>query len=551
MLVKRHFITFWHRLSIYLFVAEPTLTPYDRVAYPSYTHPQTHPDRLAILGRLFGMSPGALEHCRVLEVGCGDGTNLAPMSWALPKSEFVGIDLAQKPVERGQKMAGEVGLANLRLVRGSVSEVDRSWGQFDYIIAHGFFSWVPQEAQQHLLRVCQELLRPQGIAFISYNAFPGCYLRKMMRDMLLFHTRGLEAPQERIDQAQALLQFLADAQDTRDEYRLWMKAELKRVQEESRGHLYHDDLAEINEPLYFSQFMILAVQHGLQYLGEADYFEMSDHIFKDSVRESLGHLAGNRLAREQYLDFLKCRRFRQTLLCRQEVSLDAEPSAQPITGFLVGSGATCEAGPVNLAPGVNYVFHTPKGAKCQTDLPAGKAALSLLGARWPAPLPFSQLLNAVGHALQKAGLKNEAAGLKADTLSEFLLKLYAGGVVEFRTWLPPIAFQAGERPLVHPLARFQAAHGDSVASLFHSGVEVEDEIGRSLLLWLDGTLDRRALLAKIWGLLKSRGAIAAAPEAEAAARREIEAKLEENLRKLARLGLLVDREAATQQALRL
>src|SRR5437773_5405900 len=76
---------------------EANLSNYDAVLYPSYTHPQTHPDRLSVIGTLFGLRPAPVEQCRVLELGCGNGTNLAPMAWGLPRSEFVGIDLAGRP----------------------------------------------------------------------------------------------------------------------------------------------------------------------------------------------------------------------------------------------------------------------------------------------------------------------------------------------------------------------------------------------------------------------------------------------------------------------
>jgi len=519
-------------------VTDKQLTEYDRIVYPSYTHPQTHPDRLAVIGRLFGLDPAPVGRCRVLEVGCGDGTNLAPMAWALPESEFAGVDLASRPVEKGQEMVRDLSLANLRLVQGDLTELNPDWGQFDYIIAHGLYSWVPNAVRQHLLGLCRRSLTPRGIAFISYNVLPGCHLRTMLREMMLFHVRGFEAAEERVQQATALVNFLTQAQETRDEYRLWMRAELERIQEHAPGHLYHDDLAPINEPQYFTQFMSEAARQGLQYVGEADYFEMSDEIFDQPVRQTLQRLAGSRLLREQYLDFLKCRRFRQTLLCQREATVRPEPQAEQVTGFLVSSAASCTSGEVDLRPGVNCAFETPKGGKCQTDLAPGKAALSILGSLWPMALKFEDLLGQIRQRLDQAGVRETAGAVSAGAIRDFLLRLYAGGVVEFRTWLPPVASRAGARPVVHPVARWQAAHADSVASLFHIAVKVEDEVGRFLLASLDGTLDRPGMLAKLWDMLKSRNALDLRGGGEEAAKRELELKLEENLQKLARLGLL-------------
>ena len=358
---------------------EKPSTSYDTVPYPSYTHPQTHPDRLEVIGTLLGLSPAPATRCRVLEVGCGDGTNLAPMAWALPQSEFVGIDLAARPIAEGQRMIRELGLGNIRLVHGSIAEIDDSWGRYDYVIAHGFYSWVPAENQAQLLALCHRALNPHGIAFISYSTFPGGHLQTMLREMLRFHTRECATPQARVDQALALTHFLAEAQDTQDEFRVWMKAALKTVSQHEEGHLYHDELAEINEPLYFTQFIQRAARHELQYLAEADYFEMSDHGFKDSVRESLSQLARNRILREQYLDFLKCRRFRQTLLCHRECRLQLEPEARHVSRFSIASGARRASGPAELeAPG-SCTFEAPKGGRCNTDYVLGKAALTILG----------------------------------------------------------------------------------------------------------------------------------------------------------------------------
>ena len=63
------------------------MNPYDKFLYPSYAYPQTHPDNLATLAALFGMEPAQVNHCRVLELGCGSGGNIIPMAFGLPHVE--------------------------------------------------------------------------------------------------------------------------------------------------------------------------------------------------------------------------------------------------------------------------------------------------------------------------------------------------------------------------------------------------------------------------------------------------------------------------------
>ena len=514
-------------------------TSYDSVIYPSYTHPQTHPDRLAVIGSLFGLEPAPVSRCRVLELGCGNGTNLVPMAWGLPQSEFVGIDLAALPIARGRRMSSELGLKNVQLVQADLLQVTADWGKFDYIIAHGLYSWVPGAVQKHILALCRELLAAQGIAFISYNALPGFHLRNMVREMMRFHTRGFESADEKVRQAMALVKFLANAQDTSDEYRLWLKAELDQVAEHSAGHLYHDELAEINEPVYFTQFMDRAAAHGLQYLGEADFFEMSDHVFNPEVRQTLQQLGRNRLLREQYLDFLKCRRFRQTLLCHGEARLLTEPRAEKVAEFLISSANRFVDGAADLRSGVNSSLVTAKGATFETDFGLGKATLAILEAAWPAPIPFADLFKSAVSRLNQEGAVDADAAAAKEGLCGFLLRLYSAGIVEFRVSPPVFARDVNDRPVVSPVVRWQVRESEFVTSAFHVAVKVEDEIGRSLLSWLDGTLDRQALLEKLWLFLKSRNALVTPEGGEAAARRELEVKLEQNLAKLARLGLLV------------
>lgn len=514
-------------------------TNYDSVLYPSYTHPQTHPNRLAVIGTLFGLKPADVNHCQVLELGCGNGSNLVPMAWGLPNSKFVGIDLASRPIASGQQMIGDLGMTNINLIHGDISEINHVGTRFDYIIAHGLYSWVPVEVQQRLLATCRNLLSEQGIAFISYNALPGGHLRSMLREMMLFHVRGLASPNERIQQSMALVRFLAHAQDTQDEYRLWLKSELETILEHDEGHLFHDELGDLNEPLYFTTFIERAAAHQLQFLGEADYFEMFDHTFSDPVRKTLAELAANRILREQYLDFLKCRRFRQTLLCRREACLRKEPQPDDVKAFFVSSAAACANGAIDFRAGVAVPFVSPKGAKCETDLPVGKAALAVLAAQWPVPLAFDDLINQAKHCLSKHSVSCDDQPHVREQLCGFLLQLYSAAIVEFHASRPDIARQVSDRPTASPIARWQAARGNCVTSVLHMVVKVEDEIGKHLLLWLDGTCDRKTLLDKLWDLLQSKAVLVKSDADKTAARHDLERNLAGNLEKLARLGLLV------------
>ncbi len=170
-------------------MSDQSLTAYDEVPYPSLAHVQTHPDRLATIAALFGLQTAPVEKCRVLELGCGDGTNLISMAYGLPNSEFVGIDAAGRAIAEGNEMIRDLSLDNVRLQQLDLMEFDAGGEPFDYIIAHGVYSWVPDPVRDRILAICSESLSPNGVAYVSYNSYPGGHIRDMVREMMLFHVQ--------------------------------------------------------------------------------------------------------------------------------------------------------------------------------------------------------------------------------------------------------------------------------------------------------------------------------------------------------------------------
>ena len=150
-------------------MSDQSLTAYDDVPYPSLAHVQTHPDRLATIAALFGLETAPVEKCRVLELGCGDGTNLVSMAYGLPNSEFIGIDAAGRAIAAGSEMTRDLSLHNVRLQQLNLMEFEADGERFDYIVAHGVYSWVPDPVRDRILAICSESLSPNGVAYVSYN----------------------------------------------------------------------------------------------------------------------------------------------------------------------------------------------------------------------------------------------------------------------------------------------------------------------------------------------------------------------------------------------
>jgi SAM-dependent methyltransferase len=252
------------------------------------------------------MSPAPVTACRVLEIGCGDGWNLIPMAYFLPGSRFYGVDLSTAAIAEGHRAAAELKLRNLTLSAADFRDFAAS-EPFDYIVAHGLYSWLPPDVRDRLLAICRDLLAPHGVVYISYNTWPGRHTRHILREMMLHHVRDIRGPRRRLLEARKLLRAIG----TPDA--LEMRAR-------SDDLLFHDDLAPVNDPVWFRDFAAHAAGHALQYLGDA----------ATGPREPTGA--------EQHYDFLRMRAFRQSLLCRAEVRLDRDVTPERLSRFLFSAG---------------------------------------------------------------------------------------------------------------------------------------------------------------------------------------------------------------------
>jgi SAM-dependent methyltransferase len=462
------------------------LTAYDAVVYPTPPIPQTHPDRLATLATLLGMSPAPVEHCRVLELGCGDGGNLIPMAFALPGSTFTGVDFAAGAIAQAQREARALGLANVDFQCADILGWMPPEGPFDYVIAHGLFSWVPEAVRLRVLELCRDRLAPHGVAYISYNTLPGGHVRRMLRDMMCFHTQHVPAPVQKIEQAKALLRLLVAGQTKDDEFAALLKKEAQRIlRRGADAFLFHDDLAEVNQPYYFHEFAALAGRYGLQFLAEADFSEMQDWMQPAAVIEALAPFAENIVLKEQYLDYLKCRRFRQTLLCQEGVPLGRKIEPGLVRRFLIASPARRQA---DRADAVEQ-FTGPRGARVEVEEPLAKAAMLELLAAWPRALPWGELVRS---ARSRTG-RRPADDFDA-RLAEFVLAAYGADLVELHLWQAAWAVAPGDRPVLSPLARGQLRCGrEMVAGLRHTGSRMDAPVVREMLLLLDGTRDAQAV----------------------------------------------------------
>jgi methyltransferase-like protein len=478
---------------------------YDSVPYGSFVYAYTHPDSLCSLGRLFGLSPASPRRCRVLELGCASGGNLIPMAEQLPECELVGIDRSRVQIDRGRALVGELGLGNIRLEQGDILRVDPQMiGSFDYVICHGVFSWVPREVQDRILALTAAVLRPRGLAFISYNVYPGWHMRELVRHMMVFHQRRFAEPGKQLEQARALLDFVAGAVQRRaaadDPHSLLLGKELDSIRAMPDAYLFHEHLERDNNPLYFYEFVERLQALPLRYLCDTDLNLMVARDMPDDVVETLGRIADDQIRMEQYLDFIRNRQFRTSVLCRSE----AEPQRRLQPARVESLRWTMAAQPtrdVNLEPGVELGFACSSGARISSGEPLTKAALLELCAQWPATLGFDDLIEAACVRLHDAGF--DVATPDRQRLAADLIECLLRKAVIARSWQPASATSIPGKPKLSAFNRITAEREGWIASLHHHRIDLAAPL-QKLAPLLDGTRDRAALLAEILSLVEAK-----------------------------------------------
>jgi len=472
------------------------------------------------------------------------------MAHGLPGSRFVGIDLSASQIGQTREMAMALGLRNVEFVHADLSDPGLALGEFDFIIAHGVYSWVPAPVRDSLLAVCKRSLSASGVAYISYNTLPGWSNILTVREMINFHTRHLSDPRERVragrDFLSSLLPMLPDGENAAFTafLRDYIGTRFRRFADRAdweESMLLHDELSTVNEPVYFHRFAAHAASHGLTYLAEADFPRVMPNELGAEHASALQQASGSIIDFEQYLDFVRDQTFRSTLLVHDDVPIQRQLDGSRVRQLHVSSRARF----TKDSDGSEY-FRTAEDARWPAQEPITSAALLHLESVSPRAVHFPDLFVAACRALNLNGTPEKAATILADDLlAAFAVDTQ---LVEFLAWSPPVAAHAGEFPAMSEVARHQANASLTVSTLLHEQAEL-DAMSRSLAPLLDGRHDRPSLLRAL-SQRQADGARAddtdAAPSADGTPVTEtLEQALEFSLMRLAGAGLLCVEAPAT------
>jgi SAM-dependent methyltransferase/methyltransferase-like protein len=472
---------------------------YDEVLYDSVPVVGSHPAQLAAWATLHGLSAPPVATARILELGCGTGSNIVPIAADLPDAEVVAIDLSARQIERASARAAALGLTNLTCHALDLREVDDRFGAFDYVIAHGLYSWVPAEVRDAALALLGARLSPDGLAYVSFLTLPGWSFAGAFRDLALYHLRDVAAADARVagfdDMVALLTEGVADDADARAvflrDYVGHYAAALAQVGERRDAAIHHDLLAPINHALYLRDFVAHVARHGLAYVTDATRGWAMPAGVTDAGAARLAAIP-DLVAREQYVDFLTMASLRGAILGRADRAPIAPGRVDParLTDLVVTSRLRAlSRRPDVLGPGVERFGYGPTVFESRSRLE--KAALIHLEATAPRAIALSALAAAVATALGRAALTPAELGELADLVRTILGR--EPGALRVRTIAPAVSGDVTGTPIGRAVARAQLATTRNVVNHYHEAVALSEDQARVLAL-LDGTRDRAAVL---------------------------------------------------------
>lgn len=501
-------------------------TYYDTLPYDSYSFPYSHPARLAAVARLFGLTPPKNKKFRVLELGSASGGNLIPLAMFYPEVEVIGVDYSEVQVEQGQKLIKALNLEKrVQLLCQSITDIDKDIGEFDYIICHGVYSWVPTEVQNAIITTIQNHLKPNGVAYVSYNVYPGWKRLEIIRDMMLYHTREMSnhKPQERMAQGRAIVEFIRNLSHEQSGIRQMIDAPWEGLKNKADSYLVHEFLEPVNQPCYFLDFAEKLAAYDLTYLADAEpAVSFIQDLPEDKVKELIQASQSNQVMLEQYMDFLYFRQFRKSLIVHQSAAASIKrklpievfdqlhysvnscvEEQQSVETVVAENQTTAHAGNVAVGqgteapalkqPGRRFIFNNNRPVTTYND-----ADYALLKS-------ISELKGEVfdkKKLLKLASKKYDAPQLE-QRLSNLLNRLSLSSFSEIWDQLPsesPI-FEVEERPYMPELMRRFYQETGHLSNYRHNTVHF-NIIQKEVIDLLDGEHDQAQLKARLLDALK-------------------------------------------------
>jgi SAM-dependent methyltransferase len=356
-------------------------------------------DHVALL-RGFAPPPRA-EGFAWCELGCGQGVTPVVLAATHSRGRFYGVDVMPEHIDHARRLAAEAGASNAAFYAADFSAADRlGLPKFDYIVAHGVYTWIDADSQNALLRFIDSHLAPGGLVYLSYNALPGWARNLALREILLRF--GMAAPGDSLARVAAAVaaahEFASAGAPALVGSRAGALASL------DKHYLAHEYLVENARPLFVTELRVATAAIGLAPVGNAHLLENYDRfVVRAAARKTLERIRDENL-RELARDCFINTGFRADVFARQAERIDeaaqvrrlfdsvfmlARPAAaiafraETSCGTLKFGNDCARRIVAELAKGPRRLAEIRRGSFSRRDLLANALTLCAVGDLWP------------------------------------------------------------------------------------------------------------------------------------------------------------------------
>lgn len=408
---------------------------------------------------------------RWCELGCGNGVTGAVVATSYPAADVHAIDINADHIDFATKLRDRAGISNLSLHCAAFADPElEALPQFDYIVAHGVYTWIDEATRRQLRAFVDRHLAPGGLLYVSYNALPGWAANLPLAGFVRAAARVETGDSAARFAAAADLATALTSAGARSLVASPMARDLtKRRATMDPAYFPHEFLPEGWEPRYVTDVRAEFAAHGLEPIGSAhirDNFDM--YTIGKRGRAALESIEDPDL-RELARDYFRVTGFRRDVFGRAAQRLDEQSRREQLmrTTFHLSRPPSMIA----------YSMRTPAGT-VTFDTPVARALVEVL-ARGPAPLtaldstvypPADVLANAL--ALTAADEIRPVSDKPADTTALDRALRARGSPFPYRlspygTAIPVVARpdgDAGDGPIeAHPVwSAFFAAQGMAI-----------------------------------------------------------------------------------------
>jgi len=328
-------------------------------------------DHVAVISGL--MPPARKDEFAWCDLGCGQGATAVMLAAMYPRGQFHGIDAMPEHTDHGRRFAAEGEVANVNFHTADFATAgDLALPKFDYIVAHGVYSWVGPQVRTEMRSFIDSRLKRGGLIYLSYYAMPGRAADLPFQRLL--RAIGETCEGDSTQRVAAALKIIASFLELKAPALVaspmlsFLKQEQYRV---SATYLAHEYMGQHWDPLFVTEVRRDMAAIGLKPVGSAMLVENHDSfVLGKAAREALDRIADEDV-RELARDFLIDQFFRLDIFVREGDRLDEHEQRQR----LLASAFTL-TGPASK---VEYTLRTSAG-KLAFDNIVARAIIGTLAA---------------------------------------------------------------------------------------------------------------------------------------------------------------------------